>query len=186
MKFNVFPRADALHCLKLLLADFTYHNIEMACALLETCGRFLYRTLDSHNRTKVYLEVMLRKKTAMHMDQRYQTLIENAYYYRYCHKWAKCVSFFHAECLLPATHRRASRGNSASSDRRSTNTFASCSTKTCPKYPSSACCGRCARWTGMIPRYLCVMTSSSDKLRIFVVGQIVCLSVLILRLEDPL
>jgi len=39
----------------MLLFDFTHHNIEMACALLETCGRFLYRSLDSHHRTRVYL-----------------------------------------------------------------------------------------------------------------------------------
>ena len=41
--------------LQMLMFDFTHHNIEMACALLETCGRFLYRSPDSHYRTKVYL-----------------------------------------------------------------------------------------------------------------------------------
>jgi len=39
----------------MLLFDFTHHNIEMTCALLETCGRYLYRTADSHQRLKVYL-----------------------------------------------------------------------------------------------------------------------------------
>lgn len=39
----------------MLLFDFTHHNIEMACALLETCGRYLYRNLESHQRVKVYL-----------------------------------------------------------------------------------------------------------------------------------
>jgi len=39
----------------MLLFDFTHHNIEMACSLLETCGRYLYRTADSHQRVKVYL-----------------------------------------------------------------------------------------------------------------------------------
>ena len=39
----------------MLLFDFSHHNIEMACALLETCGRFLYRSHDSHHRTRVYL-----------------------------------------------------------------------------------------------------------------------------------
>ena len=36
----------------MLLEDFTHHNIEMACSLLEVCGRFLYRSEDSHIRTK--------------------------------------------------------------------------------------------------------------------------------------
>ena len=39
----------------MLLFDFTHHNIEMAVSLLETCGRFLYRMADSHQRVKVYL-----------------------------------------------------------------------------------------------------------------------------------
>jgi hypothetical protein len=41
--------------LQMLLFDFSHHNIEMVCALLESCGRFLYRSQDSHHRTRVYL-----------------------------------------------------------------------------------------------------------------------------------
>ena len=40
---------------QMLMFDFSHHNIEMACALLESAGRFLYRSPDSHHRTKVYL-----------------------------------------------------------------------------------------------------------------------------------
>ena len=53
----------------------------MACALLDCCGRFLYRSPESHHPTKVYLDVMMRKKAALHLDVRYTTMIENAYYY---------------------------------------------------------------------------------------------------------
>ncbi|XP_060600449.1 regulator of nonsense transcripts 2-like, partial [Ruditapes philippinarum] len=81
VKFKLFPKAEALHCLKMLLFDFSHHNIEMVCALLESCGRFLYRSQDSHHRTRVYLDVMMRKKSALMMDSRYSTMIENAYYY---------------------------------------------------------------------------------------------------------
>lgn len=81
VKFNLFPRADALNCLKMLLFDFRHHNIAMACSLLESCGRFLFRSPDSHQRTKVYLETMMRKKLAMNIDSRYVTMIENAFYY---------------------------------------------------------------------------------------------------------
>ncbi|KAL1487315.1 hypothetical protein MTO96_008098 [Rhipicephalus appendiculatus] len=62
VKFNIFPKSDALYCLKNLLLDFSHHYIEMACNLLETCGRFLFRSPESHQRTKVYLEQMMRKK----------------------------------------------------------------------------------------------------------------------------
>ncbi|XP_052213550.1 regulator of nonsense transcripts 2-like isoform X2 [Dreissena polymorpha] len=81
VKFKLFPKTEALHCLKMLLFDFSHHNIEMACSLLESCGRFLYRSPESHHRTRVYLDVMMRKKSALMLDTRYTTMIENAYYY---------------------------------------------------------------------------------------------------------
>ncbi|XP_028304226.1 regulator of nonsense transcripts 2 isoform X2 [Gouania willdenowi] len=80
-KFKMFCKTDTLHCLKMLLSDFTHHHIEMACTLLETCGRFLFRSPDSHLRTSVLLEQMMRKKQAQHLDARYVTMVENAYYY---------------------------------------------------------------------------------------------------------
>lgn len=55
VKFGSFDKTEALHCLKMLLFDFSHHNIDMACALLESCGRFMYRSPDSHHRTRVYL-----------------------------------------------------------------------------------------------------------------------------------
>uniref|UniRef100_A0A3P8Y762 Regulator of nonsense transcripts 2 n=1 Tax=Esox lucius TaxID=8010 RepID=A0A3P8Y762_ESOLU len=80
-KFKMFSKTDTLHCLKMLLSDFSHHHIEMACTLLETCGRFLFRSPDSHLRTSVLLEQMMRKKQAQHLDARYVTMVENAYYY---------------------------------------------------------------------------------------------------------
>lgn len=41
--------------LQMLLSDFSHHHIEMACTLLETCGRFLFRSPESHLRTSVLL-----------------------------------------------------------------------------------------------------------------------------------
>ena len=80
VKFGMFPKGEALFCMKMLLFDFSHHHIEMACTLMETCGRFLYRTPDSHTRAKTYLEAMMKKKTALSMDSRYSMMIENAYY----------------------------------------------------------------------------------------------------------
>lgn len=80
-KFKVCPKAEALHCLKMLLEDFTHHNIEMTCHLLETCGRFLYRSPESHPKMIKLLEQMMRKKSVQAVDSRLSTMIENAYYY---------------------------------------------------------------------------------------------------------
>ena len=81
VKFKLYSKIEALYCLKVLLHDFTHHHIEMACNLLETCGRFLFCSPDSHQRTKVYLEQMMRKKAVTALDSRYVTIIENAYYF---------------------------------------------------------------------------------------------------------
>ncbi|CAF3326315.1 unnamed protein product [Rotaria sp. Silwood1] len=81
VKFSVFPKNEAINCLKTLLSDFRHHNIEMCCNLLETCGRFLYRSPDYHRRTEIILEILMRKKAVLTLDSRYTTQIENAYYY---------------------------------------------------------------------------------------------------------
>ncbi|KAF4525965.1 hypothetical protein B566_EDAN000756 [Ephemera danica] len=81
VKFRMYSKVEALFCLKMLLHDFTHHHIEMVCNLLEACGRFLFCCPESHQRTKIYLEQMMRKKSVMALDSRYVTMIENAYYY---------------------------------------------------------------------------------------------------------
>lgn len=53
----------------------------MTCNLLETCGRFLFRSGDSHLRAKFLLDQMMRKKALLPFDSRYITMIENAYYF---------------------------------------------------------------------------------------------------------
>lgn len=81
VKFKLYSKIEALYCLKVLLQDFTHHHIEMTCNLLEICGRYLFCSPDSHQRTKVYLEQMMRKKAVTALDSRYVTIIENAYYF---------------------------------------------------------------------------------------------------------
>lgn len=70
-----------LSFLQLLLLDFTHHYIEMTCNLLETCGRYLFQSNDSHHRCKLLLDQMMRKKALMAFDSRYITTIENAYFF---------------------------------------------------------------------------------------------------------
>ncbi|XP_014362200.2 regulator of nonsense transcripts 2 [Papilio machaon] len=81
VKFDLYSKMEALYCLKVLLHDFQHHHIEMACNLLETCGRFLYCNAETHQRTMIYLQQMMRKKTVSALDSRYVTQIENAFYY---------------------------------------------------------------------------------------------------------
>jgi len=68
VKFRMYSKIEALYCLKLLLHDFTHHHIEMCCSLLETCGRFLFRNPDSHQRTKVYLVSLCGTKDIFYIN----------------------------------------------------------------------------------------------------------------------
>lgn len=80
VKFELFSKPDVLNCLKILLLDFKHHQITMACTLIESCGRFLFRSPDSHSKMNLLLELMMRKKALLPYDSTYVTLIENAYY----------------------------------------------------------------------------------------------------------
>ena len=46
-----------LGMLQSLLDDFVQHNVDTACALLETSGRFLYRLPETHTRMANMAEV---------------------------------------------------------------------------------------------------------------------------------
>lgn len=79
-KFALYPRLEALMCLKLLLSNFQHHHIEMTCAFLEVCGMYLFNCKDSRLRTSALLEQMMRLKNAMTLDPRHSAQIENCYY----------------------------------------------------------------------------------------------------------
>lgn len=79
-KFALYPRMEALMCLKMLLSNFQHHHIEMTCAFLDVCGMYLYNCKDSRLRTSALLEQMMRLKKAMTLDSRHSSQIENSYY----------------------------------------------------------------------------------------------------------
>ncbi|TVU15168.1 hypothetical protein EJB05_38675 [Eragrostis curvula] len=79
-KFKIAPSCLVFSCLKSCLDDFSHHNIDMACNLLETCGRFLYRSPDTTIRMSNMLEILRRLKNVKNLDPRHSTLVENAYY----------------------------------------------------------------------------------------------------------
>ncbi|KAF9403150.1 hypothetical protein BGX21_006677 [Mortierella sp. AD011] len=81
VKFGVTPLPIIFHCLKVLLEDFVPQNITVACALLETCGRFLKRkSAATSARLDTMLEILKRKKAALHLEPRFLLMIDNAYY----------------------------------------------------------------------------------------------------------
>ncbi|CAN1174174.1 Regulator of nonsense transcripts UPF2 [Linum perenne] len=79
-KFRIAPPGLIFSCLKTCLDDFTHHNIDVACNLLETCGRFLYRSPETTVRMANMLEILMRLKNVKNLDPRHSTLVENAYY----------------------------------------------------------------------------------------------------------
>nr|XP_023905779.1 regulator of nonsense transcripts UPF2 isoform X1 [Quercus suber]XP_023905780.1 regulator of nonsense transcripts UPF2 isoform X2 [Quercus suber] len=79
-KFKIATSGLVFSCLKACLDDFTHHNIDVACNLLETCGRFLYRSPETTIRMANMLEILMRLKNVKNLDPRHSTLVENAYY----------------------------------------------------------------------------------------------------------
>jgi regulator of nonsense transcripts 2 len=59
-KFEVAPPIVALRCVKRCLEDFTGNNVDVACCLLESCGRFLYRKNITSARLTTLMDSMQR------------------------------------------------------------------------------------------------------------------------------
>ncbi|KAF9051213.1 transcription factor [Hymenopellis radicata] len=79
-KFGVVPVHLVLHMFKVCLDDFSGTNVENIALLLEGCGRYLLRNEDTRERFGTMLELMRRKQSLQHFDQRQLVLLENAYY----------------------------------------------------------------------------------------------------------
>uniref|UniRef100_A0A7S4UWP3 MIF4G domain-containing protein n=1 Tax=Ditylum brightwellii TaxID=49249 RepID=A0A7S4UWP3_9STRA len=79
-KFRVAPPIVVLRCLKRCLDDFTGFNIDVACCLLESCGRYLYRMKHTKQRLSNLLDTMMRIRQAKNLDERSVALINSAFY----------------------------------------------------------------------------------------------------------
>lgn len=79
-KFRVVPSHLILHMFKVCLDEFSGTNVENIAMLLEGCGRFLLRSDETRERFGTMLELMRRKQSMQHFDQRQILLLENAYY----------------------------------------------------------------------------------------------------------
>jgi regulator of nonsense transcripts 2 len=92
-KFKVAKPYAILHVLKVYLDDFKF-NIENIANLLENCGRFLLRYEGTAKTAKdmvgglqhlwqiakCQVELMRRKQSNSHLDQRHNVMLENAFY----------------------------------------------------------------------------------------------------------
>jgi len=79
-KFRVAPPIVSLRCLRRCLDDFSGFNIDVACCILESCGRFLYRTKHTVAKLTSLMDVMMRLSKAKNLDERYQALINSAFF----------------------------------------------------------------------------------------------------------
>jgi len=63
-KFRAAPPIVSLRCLRRCLDDFNGYNIDIACCLLECCGRYLYRMKHTNKRITDTMDTMMRIKKA--------------------------------------------------------------------------------------------------------------------------
>ena len=59
-KFRVAPPIVSLRCLRRCLDDFTGGNVDVACCVLESCGRYLYRLPHTNPKISGLMETMVR------------------------------------------------------------------------------------------------------------------------------
>ncbi len=81
IKFRMAPPVVAFSMLNSCFQDFSGNNIEMACCLLEGCGRFLYCSKHTKDRIAKYIDTLQRLKKARNLEPKYEIMIDNAYYY---------------------------------------------------------------------------------------------------------
>ena len=72
--------AHLISIFKVMMIDFSIHNVELTAALMETCGRYLYLLPYTHQRMVEILETTARLRRAKNIDLRLQTVLEAAYF----------------------------------------------------------------------------------------------------------
>jgi regulator of nonsense transcripts 2 len=79
-KFKVAPPIVALRCLRRCVQDFSGNNIDIACCLLESCGRFLHKTNHTTSKLTQIMDTIMRIRKARHFDERSIEMIKSAFY----------------------------------------------------------------------------------------------------------
>jgi regulator of nonsense transcripts 2 len=68
IKFRAAPPIVILRCLERCIEDFTGNNVEIACSILESCGRYMYRLKHTHGKVTALMETMSRLSKAKASD----------------------------------------------------------------------------------------------------------------------
>ena len=81
-KFKVCPPVQVFSMLKKCFEDFAFHNVDIVCCLVESCGPFLLNSPvgEVASRMEHNLQVMMRLKKARNLAAAAATMIENAFY----------------------------------------------------------------------------------------------------------
>lgn len=79
-KFRVAPPIIFLRCMRRCLDDFTGNNVDIACSLMESCGRFLFKLKPTSTKVTGLMEAMNRLGKAKNLDERQGSLIKAAFY----------------------------------------------------------------------------------------------------------
>uniref|UniRef100_A0A182T7Y2 MIF4G domain-containing protein n=1 Tax=Anopheles maculatus TaxID=74869 RepID=A0A182T7Y2_9DIPT len=79
VNFGIYKKEDALNCLQHLQQNGKHDNVEIACALLDVCGVYLYNSHETRMQLDALLEQMMRLKQNTTMPDRHVQLVENVY-----------------------------------------------------------------------------------------------------------
>ena len=92
IKFELIdPSAEAMQCLQILIENFERVNslnaaqngaVELMCAFVYRCGRFLCKSTKSKKRANTFLDIILRLKSIVskYLDETQVALVDEAYY----------------------------------------------------------------------------------------------------------
>ena len=79
-KFKVCPIDKTFYFFQICFENYSLSNIEMVCFFLENIGRFLFKSPETHVRTKLILETLLRLKQIHNIKGPLEITIDNAYF----------------------------------------------------------------------------------------------------------
>lgn len=76
-KFRMAPPMVAFRCIRRCLDDFTGGNVDVACCVLESCGRYLYRLKHTNDKLTNLMDAMMRlsKAKVTHCDIKLQQML---------------------------------------------------------------------------------------------------------------
>lgn len=75
VKFGVYPPGKAFLQLRSLFDDFSRHNIDTSCCIVQNCGRYLLKRPDTSERMVNMMNIMIKLKNAKNLEDRQNELI---------------------------------------------------------------------------------------------------------------